>query len=255
MTVPLSGAGGRAALARLAEAPCPILFLDVDGTLAPLVRHPQIARTPWRTRSLLQRLRRSGAKVVLVSGRAARDAYRVVGHELDGILGNHGAELLKGRRIRRWIAGDSARIDAAAEAIADQLAPWPGVRLESKGHSVSLHHRLSLEERHQLMRMVRRALRGGEIVAMPGRQVIDIRAQGADKGTAVLRWLEREERGKVPLSDVVYAGDDTTDEDAFRALGPRAVTIAVGRRPKGAHFRTSTPVSLAHWLERLKQAR
>jgi len=255
VTEPLSGTQGRTALVRLARSPHPVLFLDVDGTLAPLVKRPESARAPGRTLSLLQSLRRSGARAVLVTGREARDAHRVMGHELDGILGNHGAELLRSQRLGRWTAGDPARIDAASVAIARQLRAWPGVRLESKAHSVALHHRLSPSELIRLVRAVRRAVGGGGIITLPGRQVVDIRAFGADKGTAVLRWLELRERGKIPLTDVMYAGDDTTDEDAFRALGSTAVTIAVGRRPKGARFRTTDPMSLARWLHRLKQAR
>ena len=81
--------------------------------------------------------------------------------------------------------------------------------------------------------MVRGAMMGKEFEALRGRRVIDLRARGADKGAAVLRWLERTEKGKMPLSEVFYAGDDTTDEDAFQALGPRAVTVAVGQRPRG----------------------
>ncbi len=256
MTQPLSASAGRAAFERLAAAPRPVLFLDVDGTLAPIVSRPEDARTPRKTRDLLQALRRTGASVVLVSGRAARDAHRVMGGEFDGILGNHGAELLRQRRVANWTARDHPGLRTATTAIARELErSWPGVRLESKGHSVALHHRLSPEELGRLLSMVRGALMGKEVEALKGRRVIDVRARGADKGAAVKRWLERTEKGKVPLSHVLYAGDDTTDEDAFRALGPKALTIAVGRRPRGAQFRTPSPATLARWLHRLERAR
>ena len=112
-----------------------------------------------------------------------------------------------------------------------------------------------MEEVSRLLLEVRGALEGSDVIALRGRQVIDIRGRDADKGTAVLRWLEEEEKGRIPPSDVLYAGDDTTDEDAFRALGPEAVTIAVGRRPREARFRTPGPGSLARWLQRLEHAR
>ncbi|MEO8199541.1 MAG: trehalose-phosphatase [Gemmatimonadota bacterium] len=256
MTLPLSGADGNRAFRQLVRSPRPILFLDVDGTLAPLADLPENARAPAATRDLLQALRPTGASVVLVSGRAARDAHRVVGHEFDGILGSHGAELLRESRLARWLGGDPALIDDAAEAIIREMADdWPGVRLEPKGHSIALHHRLSMEEVSRLLRVVDRALEGSDIVALRGRRVIDVRSRDADKGAAVLRWLAEEEQGQIPLSDVLYAGDDTTDEDAFRALGPQAVTVAVGRRPRNARFRTPGPESLARWLRRLEQAR
>jgi trehalose-phosphatase len=253
---PLSGSEGRDAFDRLAQAQRPVLFLDIDGTLAPLASRPEHARTPHRTRGLLQALRRTGASVVLVSGRAARDAHRVAGGEYDGILGNHGAELLQRNRLADWTARRHPGLKAASLAIARELErSWPGVRLESKGHSVALHHRLSPDELGRLLRMVRGALMGNEIEALRGRRVIDLRARGADKGAAVMRWLERTEKGKIPRSEVFYAGDDKTDEDAFRALGPKAVTVAIGPRPRGARFRTPTPVTLAKWLHRLERVR
>ena len=255
MSVPLSGPEGRSAFDRLARAESPVLFFDVDGTLAPLVSRPERARAPSRTRDILQALRRTGARVVLVSGRAARDAHRVAGGEYDGILGNHGAELLRRNRLANWTAKRRSGIEAASHTLSRELErSWPGVRMEEKGHSIALHHRLSPAELGRLLRTVRGHL-GHDMEALRGRRVIDLRARGADKGAAVLRWLERTEKGKIPLSEVFYAGDDTTDEDAFRALGPRAVTVAVGLRPRGARFRTPGPVALAKWLHRLENAR
>lgn len=256
MTQPLSGVEGVRAFRQLVRSPRPILFLDVDGTLAPLVDSPEDARAPVATRDLLQSLRPTGASVVLVSGRAARDAHRVVGHEFDGILGSHGAELLRKSRLAQWMGGDPVLFDQAADLLGPVLAEsWPDVRLESKGHSIALHHRLSPAEVSRLVAAVRGVLEGSDLVVLRGRRVVDIRGRDADKGAAVLLWLEEEEQGIIPRSDVVYAGDDTTDEDAFRALGPEAVTIAVGQRPREARFRTPGPAALARWLKRLEQAR
>jgi trehalose-phosphatase len=179
-----------------------------------------------------------------------------MGGEFDGILGNHGAEILRQNRLALWAGRRKTGLKAATTTIARELErSWPGVRLEAKGHSVALHHRLSPEELGRLLRMVRGAMPGKDIEALRGRRVIDLRARGADKGAAVLRWLERTARGRVPLSEVFYAGDDTTDEDAFQALGHRAVTVAVGLRPRGARFRTPGPVALAKWLHRLERVR
>lgn len=256
MTEPLSGAEGRDAFDWLAAAESPVLFFDIDGTLAPLVRRPEHAQAPRKTRDILGALRRTGARVVLVTGRAARDAHRVMGSEFDGILGNHGAEILRRNRLGLWAGRRPSGLKTATTTIARELErSWPGVRLEAKGHSVALHHRLSPEELGRLLRMVRGATMGKDFEALRGRRVIDLRARGADKGAAVLRWLERTEKGKIPLSEVFYAGDDTTDEDAFLALGPRAVTVAVGQRPRGARFRTPGPVALAKWLHRLERVR
>ncbi|MGE0352710.1 MAG: trehalose-phosphatase [Gemmatimonadales bacterium] len=256
MSLTLASPAGRRALARLAAAPAPVLFLDVDGTLAPIVPVPSRARVPAATRRLLDRLQRSGARVVLVSGRSAHSARRVAGGSYDGIIGNHGAELLRGRRSVTWCGVEKARIRRLARHLSVYLRRhWPGTRVEDKGYSIAVHHRLVPAEVGALLAALRREIRDRGISALPGRQVIDIRAREAHKGAAVLRWLDRVERGRVPRPEVLYAGDDTTDEDAFRALGRSAVTVAVGHRPRHARFRTPGPVAFGQWLEKLAAAR
>lgn len=255
MIYPLSDPPGDAALDRLVQAPRPVLFLDVDGTLAPLAERPAFAKIPDPTRWILEKLRRTSAAVVLVSGRAARDARRVAGSEFDGILGNHGAELLKGGRLTPWVPAASKGLLASERALRGLLAKeWPGIRLEHKGHSIALHHRLPRNAMFELLEIVREVLHA-DIAALPGRRVIDVRAREADKGAAVRRWLRKIEGGRIPPGQVLYAGDDTTDEDAFRVLGRRSVTIAVGPRPRLARFRTTSPHSLKIWLSRLTRLR
>ena len=96
------------------------------------------------------------------------------------------------------------------------------------------------------------ALHDHRVVALPGRRVVDVRFRRVDKGLAILRWIGR---AGARREDVLYAGDDTTDEDAFRALRAPSVTIAVGPGPKAAGFRTSGPPALSRWLRRLAEAR
>ena len=84
-----------------------------------------------------------------------------------------------------------------------------------------------------------------------GRRVLDAQLPGVDKGRAVRRWLRQNPR----IDAVLYAGDDTTDHDAFRALGSRALTIAVGPRLHGALLRSRDPGTFAAWLGRLAEAR
>lgn len=251
---PLSAPAGRRAARRLAAAPHPVLFLDVDGTLAPIVPVPSRARVPVATRQVLDRLARSGAGLVLVSGRAARSARRVAGTGRYPILGNHGVELLEMGTLGQWTGADRPRMAAVEKKLRRLLArAWPEVRLEAKGFSVALHHRLGPARLRRLLAQARDAV-GPGVLALPGRRVIDVRAEGADKGQAVLRWLAQRAPG-TPRAEVLYAGDDTTDEDAFRALGREAVTIAVGRRPHGARFHSAGPAAFARWLHRLARAR
>ncbi|MEP6571502.1 MAG: trehalose-phosphatase [Gemmatimonadota bacterium] len=260
------GEGARAAFRRLARAPRPVLFLDLDGTLAPLVRRPEQARIPGFARRQLIRLRRSGAAVVIVTGRSTLTAVRIAGLEsfrdfsdpaslTEAIIGNHGADMLRSRQPEPWIVtrgASPARYRAGLEAA---VLKWPGAWVEIKEHSLAVHYREVPRAEPFLFRDARSVMRGSRFEVRRGNCVLDVRARGVHKGAAVLHWLRLMEGGATPRDEVLYAGDDTTDEDAFRALGHSALTIAVGRRTRGARFRSRSPESFAHWLRRLADAR
>jgi trehalose 6-phosphate phosphatase len=252
MSAPLGrGRPARAAFAWLVRARHPILFLDLDGTLAPLVERPSDARVPAVTRQVLARLRAGGARVVLVSGRSVAAVRRIARLAPDAILGDHGARLWRGGRTSAWLPADPVRLARIHRRIAPRLATLAGVRLERKDRSLAIHLRLSGSGAPATIGMVTRLLEREGLRVLRGRQVIDAQLPRVDKGRAVRRWLKAE-----PTADVVlYAGDDTTDQDAFAALDGRAVTIAVGPRARGARFRTRDPGTFARWLGRLADAR
>lgn len=251
MSHPLAQSGAaRSALLRLARARRPLLFLDLDGTLAPLMPRPDDAAIPAATRRTLQALRRSGVIVVLVSGRSVGAVRRIAGTPVDAILGDHGARAFIGGRVRPWLPAPTAPLARAARAITPFVRRTPGLHLERKDRSLAIHLRLPGWDRHPVAHEAARRLRRLGMRVLGGRRVLDVQLPGIDKGRAVRRWMDRH-----PADAVLYAGDDTTDQDAFGALAPPAVTIAVGPRATGARFRTRDPRTLATWLGRLAAAR
>jgi trehalose 6-phosphate phosphatase len=190
-------------LARLAEDPSrAAIFLDVDGVLAPIVPRPGDARVPEELRAELRRLARSYALVACVSGRAGADARAIVGVPELTYVGNHGLELEP--EADEW----TKRLDAFLAGVA-----WP--RVENKGLTAALHYRDMHERsaRSELDAVAERARAAG-FVARYGRKVLElVPPLEANKGTAVTRLLD--ERA---LRRALYAGDDTTDLDAFAAL-------------------------------------
>ena len=233
-------------LAPLAEAPeRSALVLDVDGTLAPIVARPELARVPAATRAQLERLADRYALVACVSGRAGEDARRLVGVEAIVYVGNHGLEL-------------DPRAQELAAAIA-RFRDRVGLPVEDKGLSLSYHYREARDEaaaRRRLEEVVDRAEAEG-LDARWGRKVLEVRPPvTADKGTAVRTLLERSgaERG-------LYAGDDTTDLDAFAGLAAagleHAVRVAVASEEGPAALREAAdlvvagPEELAQLLELL----
>jgi trehalose 6-phosphate phosphatase len=201
-------------LARLAESPeRAAILLDVDGTLAPIVPRPEDARVPADARSEVERLAGRYALVACISGRTGEDARRLVDVEGVRYVGVHGLELEP--EADRW--RDRMRSFAAA-------VDWP---VEDKGLSVSFHYRQAGDEEAALEYLEEVAERAREAGLVPrfGRKVLEVRPPvQADKGTAVRRLLTERD-----LHRALYAGDDTTDLDAFRALDPLelAVRIAV----------------------------
>ncbi len=200
-------------LARLAERPREAaILLDVDGTLAPIVSRPEAARVPDGTREVLEGLVQRYGLVACLSGRPAEDAARVVGVDAVRYVGEHGLELEPDAET--WaerLAAFAATVDWPAEA---------GKRL-----TLSFHYREAPDVRAAEERLRAVADRAAEEGMRPrwGRCVLEVRPPiDADKGTAVLRLLD-----ETGLRRALYAGDDTTDLDAFRGLDALELAIRV----------------------------
>ena len=229
-------------LARLASEPGrAAVLLDVDGTLAPIVARPELAAVPGETRRELRRLVSRYALVACVSGRTAEDAARLVGVEGVVYVGVHGLELATAAEPWR-----EALRPFAAE-------PWPW--LEDKGLTVAFHWREAEDEeqaRASLEAVAERARAAG-LEARWGRKVLELRPPvDADKGTAVRALLS--ERG---LRRALYAGDDTTDLDAFRELDrlELGVRVAVASAEGPAALREAADVVVASPAELLELVR
>jgi trehalose 6-phosphate phosphatase len=199
-------------LARLRSDPGrAAVLLDVDGTLAPIVARPELAAVPEETRAEVRRLVTRYALVGCVSGRTGEDAARLVG--VDGVVyvGVHGLELAP--EAERW--RESLRPFASLD--------WPWI--EDKGLTVAFHWRQAAgedEARGSLEDVAARAEAAG-LEARWGRKVLELRPPvDADKGTALRALLA--ERG---LRRALYAGDDTTDLDAFRGLDGLELAVRV----------------------------
>ena len=203
-----------ALLAPLVEAPqVSGVLLDVDGTLAPIVARPELASVPEDARAEVRRLASRYALVACISGRTGAEAARLVG--VDGVVyvGVHGLELEP--EAVRWRP-------ALAELAATE---WPYL-LEDKGLAIAFHYREAPDPeraRAELERIAEQARAAG-LVARFGRMVLEVRPPvEADKGTAVRRLVR--DRG---LRRALFAGDDTTDLDAFRGLDGLEAAVRVG---------------------------
>src|SRR5213080_2396391 len=117
------------------------VFLDYDGTLTPIVAHPQDA---WLSDSMRQVLRELAARVpiAILSGRDLNDVRRRV--DLDGIVyaGSHGFDIAGPARLRRELGTGYLSVLATAETeLREALDEIPGAQLERKHFSVAAHYR------------------------------------------------------------------------------------------------------------------
>jgi trehalose-phosphatase len=209
-----------------------VLLLDVDGTLAPIAPTPAMAQVPAATRLVLERLSEMDrVTVALVSGRAADDAQRVAGVPGAWVIGNHGYELMTPQGDVSVDPGAASFEKAMANA-ARQLSSVsliPGGLIENKRWTLSVHYRNVTRGVETLKSRARAVAAEHGLRVTEGKRVIELRPPvDIDKGTAALEFVRR--HGALMEGSAIYAGDDRTDEDAFRALRPGrgAVTIHVG---------------------------
>jgi trehalose 6-phosphate phosphatase len=207
------------------------VLLDVDGTLAPIVRHTEDAHVPEPTRAALIEVARRYAVVGCVSGRRAATARRIVSLGTIAYVGNHGSELLRpGAReaeVEPGVAAYAPRVRAFAERHWTDELHRLRVRAEDKEVIAAFHWRGAPDEAaaEAAVGDLAAAARADGFVTHWGRKVLEVRPPvPLDKGRGI-QWLLRDADVDVAL----YVGDDRTDVDGFRGLREE---VAAGRLEK-----------------------
>ncbi|MEO1060344.1 MAG: trehalose-phosphatase [Actinomycetota bacterium] len=216
----------------------PAVFLDYDGTLTPIVEHPDLAVLSPEAKAVLEELATT-TTVGILSGRDVVDVIDKIA--VDGIYyaGSHGFDIRS--PDGQAVGGDLSRFDAflpeldGAEAeLRAQLADVPGSNVERKRFAIAVHYRQVPESHHQQVADVVAQVAPAHptLRVAGGKMIFEVRPDIEwDKGTA-LDWLLSEM--DLDRSDVapIYIGDDVTDEDGFRALEGRGIGIVVGRETR-----------------------
>ena len=196
------------------------VLCDVDGVLAPIVYRAADARVSEDTARVLGRLARRYACVACVSGRSAADARRLVGVGSIAYAGSHGAEMLDPgtaeSRVMPAFRNWEERVRSFVGERDMKDLRRLGIRIEDKGAIAALHWRGAPDEEaaHALLKEVAAQAGSEGLSTHWARKVLEIRPPLAiHKGLAV-RELVESSGARVAL----FAGDDTTDLDAFSAL-------------------------------------
>jgi trehalose 6-phosphate phosphatase len=198
------------------------ILLDIDGTLAPIVRHAADAHVPEATRALLIEIAGRYRVVGCVSGRRATTARQIVAIGTIAYIGNHGAELLRPRATRPEVDSElaswTARVRAFAASAYTPDLQRIRVRHEDKEAIAAFHWRGAPDEEAaaEAVRAIAARAEDEGFAVHWGRKVLEVRPPVTiDKGAGIVRLLD-EVGPDIQLA--LYVGDDMTDLDAFRAL-------------------------------------
>ncbi|HEX5170392.1 MAG TPA: bifunctional alpha,alpha-trehalose-phosphate synthase (UDP-forming)/trehalose-phosphatase [Cyclobacteriaceae bacterium] len=231
------------------------VFLDYDGTLVPLVRHPSMAHPSSDVLELLTRFSQCERTVLtIISGRDSRILNEWLGHLPLNLVAEHGAAV---REIgHSWIFenddGDNwkAAIRPTLELFTKRC---PGSFVEEKNLTLTWHYRnverdLGFIRSRELLDNLYHLIRNAHLHVIDGNKVIEVRIAGIDKGAAVKKILADQ-----PTDFILAIGDDRTDEDMFRALSDKAVTIKVGSGHTQAKYSLHNQAEVIHFLNQLIQ--
>lgn len=230
----------------------PLLAFDFDGTLAPLVDHPEDSRVPPALEPRLARLA-TLADVAVISGRALADLQQRVTFRPRYLVGNHGAE---GGAVElsqaAVLASETELLLGALRArLATQQALFArvGVEVEDKGRSMALHYRRAPDP-VPARAAIAQALAGHDprLEVYGGKDVVNIVVAAApDKGRALLGLVDRGGYGSA-----MFVGDDLNDESVFSRALPDWVTVRVGIEAQSeARWRLTSIHEMPAFIERM----
>jgi trehalose 6-phosphate synthase/phosphatase len=229
------------------------LLLDYDGTLVPYARHPRLAVPDSNLIRLLSALsadRRT--ETTIISGRDSLTLEEWFGGLPINLVAEHGASI----RLRDGSWKHEKEIDQSWKPrIRPTLELFtqrsPGSLIEEKNHTLAWHYRnvdpeLGFVRSRELLDNLHHLLRNTPLHLIDGNKVIEIRMSGIDKGTVARKLLEEHE-----YDFILAVGDDKTDEDMFRALADKAVTIKIGAGNTAAQYSLSDYMEVIRLLNQL----
>ncbi|MCE0508047.1 trehalose-phosphatase [Microbacterium sp. KKR3/1] len=247
-------------LSALAATPRLVVALDFDGTASPLVPDPMAARALPEVAVQVERLAALPDTVVAyVSGRSMHDLRVITEHTDDSAIalaGSHGAQY--------WFPGDDP--DAVHDAFDEDgtreelwaaakpiIARYEGAEFEPKTFGMGVHTRRADRETEERVFAEIDALvaeRFPHWRRRAGHRVLEFSSRTEGKDAAMTALRER-----FDATGILFAGDDVTDEDAMRVLGPDDLGVRVGPGESAATLRVDTPQQIAELLEALADER
>jgi trehalose 6-phosphate phosphatase len=222
------------------------MFLDYDGTLVDLTSQPELAVPSQELLALLNSLKRK-IPLYLVTGRDLDGMLSLVGYGFN-IIAMHGSEFVSEEGKRWYIENFENYRDRTKELSAKYLhleKEFPGLRIIDKHGGLQFHYfNVDRGLTTRLKRVISKVKEEG-FEMYSGKYVFELRIKGVNKGAAMLKYMDGSDF-------ILFAGDDRTDEEAFRVLGGQ-ITIKVGEGKTAARFRIDSPAKMKMLLYKLVQ--
>lgn len=238
------------------------LMSDFDGTLSPLAASPGIARLPRPTYSVLKDLSKNkNILIAIISGRVLKDIKKKIGIKNIIYVGNHGLEMAGPgiKFIHKKALSARPALQEIKKRIKKIKKDFKGLLIEDKSLSLSIHYRRvkqgHLKNLHNIFREITRPFCSkNKIRVFSGKKVFEIMPPvkwGKQEAVNLLvkRYCRR-------YKNFIYLGDDRTDEDAFRALRKKGITVRVGGPKKNslAKFYLKDSKAVLKFLKSLETA-
>ena len=221
---------------KLKETSKIFLMLDYDGTIAPIVKKPELAKLNPKTKKILRKLLgKDRLKIAIVSGRSITQLKKFV--SLKGLyyVGVHGLEIA-GPSIN-FKHPDAVKLKPilvkAYKATIKKMGEIKGVLVENKGLTFAVHYRLtSKKDVLKIRKKIREIhVKYSGLKILKGKKVLEfIPNLKWDKSSAVQFLLEKFDFNFFPI----YFGDDLTDESVFKTFKNKGLMVVVGKRKNSA---------------------
>lgn len=231
-----------------------ILFLDYDGTLAPLAKLPALAKPTNECIKIISNLAKiKNLDLVIISGRDKKTLEEWFPIKNIHFVVEHGAWIKrannKWQTLKQLSNEWKTQIINLLKMYSDRV---PGTFVEEKDYSVCWHYRnadqdFAAEKIKELMDDLVSLTANSDLQVMPGNKIIEVKIAGINKGIAALQFLSKKK-----YDFILAAGDDATDEDLFQAMPEGSHTIKIGVENSHAKYNLFDSSEFLELLKNLK---